>query len=68
MDHLRALVKNHEFEKAKELCNTMLNGELKYRCDVAEFWMLYATAEKVLLVFFYNIIESGNIQFCDRCI
>lgn len=49
---VRSKMDNHEYSSAKELCESMLAGDLRYRCDVAEFWILYASAEKVCLLYY----------------
>ena len=50
MDTIYKLRTEKRYEEAKQLFEEMLNGDLKYRCDNAEFWICYATNERVLNV------------------
>ena len=47
MDILREKINKNEYTSVKQQCEMMLSGNLKYRCDVAEFWLIFANAEKV---------------------
>lgn len=35
------------YDEAKRICMEMLAGDLKYRCNNAEFWICYAMIERV---------------------
>ena len=48
MDTIYKLRGEKRYEEAKQLFEEMLKGDLKYRCDNAEFWISYATNERVL--------------------
>ena len=39
MGILRELMRNNDYTKVKQQCETMLSGNLKYRCENAEFWL-----------------------------
>lgn len=47
MDKLRKMITDEDYLEARKLCETITSGDLKYRCDSAEFWVLYAQSEKV---------------------
>ena len=47
MNTIYKLRTEQRYEEAKQLFEEMLSGDLKYRCDNAEFWICYATNERV---------------------
>ena len=50
MGILRELMRNNDYTKVKQQCEMMLSGNLKYRCENAEFWLIMANAEKVIQI------------------
>ena len=47
IESIQNQLQEEHFTEARDLCKSMLDGELKYRCENALFWKLYAEAEKV---------------------
>lgn len=47
MDRIHALITTNKPAEAKNACENLLKGELKHRCENAEFWITYASIEKV---------------------
>lgn len=43
---IREMMQQEKYAVAHDMCVNLLNGNLKYRCVNAEFWKLYANAEK----------------------
>lgn len=61
MDRLRKMITDEDYVEAKKLCETITSGDLKYRCDSSELWILYAKAEKVCsLMTLYYVIEARD--------
>ena len=40
------MMQEEKYSEAHRMCLNLLSGDLKYRCVNAEFWKLYASAEK----------------------
>lgn len=40
------MMQEEKYSEAHNMCLNLLTGNLKYRCVNAEFWKLYASAEK----------------------
>ena len=47
MEKMKELLDNQKYSELKQLCDSILSGKLRYRCDNADFWITYAAAEKV---------------------
>ena len=47
MEKLKVLLDNKNYSELKQQCESILSGNLRYRCDNADFWVLYVSAEKV---------------------
>lgn len=43
---IREMMQEEKYSEAHNMCLNLLTGNLKYRCVNAEFWKLYASAEK----------------------
>ncbi|CBK19820.2 uncharacterized protein [Blastocystis hominis] len=47
---IREMMQEEKYSEARGMCLNLLSGDLKYRCVNAEFWKLYANAEKERIV------------------
>lgn len=53
---IREMMQQEKYAEAHDACVNLLNGDLKYRCVSAEFWKLYANAEKE------SYLELNDVQ------
>lgn len=48
MDTIHSLINSKKLVEAKNACKSLLEGELKHRCENAEFWITYVSIEKAM--------------------
>lgn len=57
---IREMMQEEKYSEARDMCLKLLSGDLKYRCVNAEFWKLYANAEKERIVALPDIQKVGT--------
>ena len=69
MEKMKEMLKNQKYSEIKQLCESILSGDLKYRCDNADFWIMYVSAEKVFeFLIGIIIVENWKSRFCNRVV
>lgn len=69
MEKMKELLNNQKYSEVKHLCESLLSGDLKYRCDNADFWIMYVSAEKVFeFLIGIIIVENWKSRFCNRVV
>ena len=69
MEKMKELLNNQKYSEVKQLCESILSGDLKYRCDNADFWIMYVSAEKVFeFLIGIIIVENWKSRFWNRVV
>ena len=63
MDTIHLLITTGKHIEAKNACENLLKGELKHRCENAEFWITYASIEKVWILLNHQCLDYLNNRF-----
>ena len=69
MEKMKELLNSQKYSEVKQLCESILSSDLKYRCDNADFWIMYVSAEKVFeFLIGIIIVENWKSRFCNRVV
>lgn len=63
MDRIHSLQVTKQYQEAKNSCEALLRGELKHRCENAEFWIQFAHIEEVCVLWASFRIECWQSGF-----